>query len=50
MQGTNGERMRFDFVVGNPPYIGLNECYKNNVPFATFMRDKNTDGAKNSDK
>jgi hypothetical protein len=50
MQGHNGERMRFDFVVGNPPYVGLNECYKDNVPFASYMREKNQDGVKNLDK
>ena len=50
MQGHNGERMRFDFVVGNPPYVGLNECYKSNVPFAAYMREKNPDGTKNLDK
>ncbi|MCL2131058.1 MAG: N-6 DNA methylase [Lentimicrobiaceae bacterium] len=50
MQGHNGERMRFDFVVGNPPYVGLNECYKDDVPFAAYMRGKNTDGTKNADK
>ncbi|MDR1792573.1 MAG: N-6 DNA methylase, partial [Bacteroidales bacterium] len=26
MQGHNGERMRFDFVVGNPPYVDYNSC------------------------
>jgi len=50
MQGANGKRMRFDFVVGNPPYVGLNECYKNNIPFAVYMREKNPDGTQNENK
>ncbi|GAH43820.1 unnamed protein product, partial [marine sediment metagenome] len=36
-------RRRFDFVIGNPPYVGLNACYKENIPFATLMRHKNSD-------
>ena len=43
-------RRRFDFVIGNPPYIGLNACYKENVPFAAFMRHKNSDGTVNKNK
>jgi hypothetical protein len=40
MQGHNGERMRFDFVVGNPPYIGYNESCKQNIPFTLKIKDK----------
>ncbi|MDR0364939.1 MAG: N-6 DNA methylase [Bacteroidales bacterium] len=50
LQGGKNVRERFDFVVGNPPYVGLNKCYKENVPFAVKMRDKNPDGTKNPDK
>lgn len=28
LQKKNGHRGRFDFVIGNPPYIGYNECCK----------------------
>ncbi|MDR1544602.1 MAG: Eco57I restriction-modification methylase domain-containing protein [Prevotellaceae bacterium] len=41
MQGTNGERLRFDFVFGNPPYIGYNECSKQNMQFVRRLQDKN---------
>ena len=43
-------RRRFDFVIGNPPYVGLNACYKENIPFATLMRHKNSDGTVNKNK
>jgi hypothetical protein len=38
MQGRNGERMRFDFVVGNPPYIGYNQT---DEIFKQKIRDNN---------
>ena len=41
MQGHNGERMRFDFVVGNPPYIGYNESCRQEMPFTLQIKDKN---------
>jgi len=41
MQGHNGERMRFDFVVGNPPYVGYNESCRQNIPFTLKIKDKN---------
>jgi len=41
MQGHSGERMRFDFVFGNPPYIGYNECSKQNMQFVKRLQDKN---------
>ena len=28
MRMTMGERIRFDYVIGNPPYIGYNKCCK----------------------
>ncbi|MDR2684612.1 MAG: SAM-dependent methyltransferase, partial [Prevotellaceae bacterium] len=40
MQGTNGKRMRFDYVIGNPPYIGINECSTQKVDFVEKMKDK----------
>jgi hypothetical protein len=43
-------RRRFDFVIGNPPYIGLNACYKENIPFAVLMRHLNSDGTANKNK
>jgi hypothetical protein len=30
---------KFDFVIGNPPYIGYNKC--TNLPFAKKIKDKN---------
>ncbi|MFT4968047.1 MAG: type I restriction-modification system DNA methylase subunit [Candidatus Deianiraeaceae bacterium] len=33
-------RTRFDFVVGNPPYIGYNECSARKLLFITMCRDK----------
>jgi hypothetical protein len=41
MQGHNGERLRFDYVFGNPPYIGYNECSKQNMEFIKRLQDKN---------
>ncbi|MCL2872604.1 MAG: N-6 DNA methylase [Betaproteobacteria bacterium] len=46
LQIRMGHRSRFDFVIGNPPYVGLNKCYKENVPFAVAMRDRKPDGTK----
>lgn len=50
MQGHNGQRFRFDYVIGNPPYVGLNKCYEWNIPFAAMMRGKNPDGSINQNK
>lgn len=35
-------RRRFDFVVGNPPYIGYNECSKQKILFFESMKDRKT--------
>jgi hypothetical protein len=35
-------RTRFDFVIGNPPYIGYNECSKMKLAFIEMCRDKTT--------
>ncbi|MDR3198254.1 MAG: SAM-dependent methyltransferase [Planctomycetaceae bacterium] len=40
MQGHNGKRMRFDYVVGNPPYVGYNECCNQGVEFTKKIKDK----------
>jgi len=40
MQGHNGERLRFDYVVGNPPYIGYNECCSQKIDFTQKIKDK----------
>jgi len=50
LQKKNGHRGRFDFVIGNPPYIGLNKCYEDDVLFTTFMRNTNKDGTPNKNK
>ena len=49
MQGTNGERKRFDFVVGNPPYISYIECSRQQVPFIGKFRDKADESIKFND-
>ena len=46
IDGDLDHRKRFDYVIGNPPYIGLNKCYKDNIPFAVAMRDKDDNGNK----
>ena len=39
MQVKMGHRARFDFVIGNPPYIGYNVCGE--FDFAKKIKDKN---------
>ncbi len=34
-------RRRFDFVVGNPPYIGYNECCKQEMEFTQLLKKRN---------
>ncbi|RLA06859.1 MAG: hypothetical protein DRQ51_08035 [Gammaproteobacteria bacterium] len=41
LQDENGSRKRFDFVVGNPPYIGYNQCCKHKTDFTLKIKDKN---------
>lgn len=41
LQKKNGHRGRFDFVIGNPPYIGYNECCKQKQLWTTKIADKN---------
>lgn len=33
-------RRRFDYVIGNPPYVSLKECSKQKVLFLSLMKDK----------
>lgn len=40
LQKINGHRGRFDFVIGNPPYIGYNECCKQKQLWTTKIADK----------
>jgi len=39
LEGDLNNRQRFDFVIGNPPYIGYNKC--TNISFAKKIKDKN---------
>jgi type I restriction-modification system DNA methylase subunit len=39
LEGDLDHRKRFDYVIGNPPYIGYNKC--TSVPFAKRIKDKN---------
>ncbi len=41
MQEKDGMRNRFDFVIGNPPYIGYNECCKQEVDFTKKIGNTN---------
>lgn len=33
-------RYRFDYVVGNPPYIGYNQCARQDIQFFVWLRKK----------
>ena len=33
-------RRRFDYVIGNPPYVGYNECSKQKVPIFELIKQK----------
>lgn len=33
-------RTRFDYVIGNPPYIGYNECCEQNILFTKLIKEK----------
>lgn len=37
-----GVRDRFDYVIGNPPYVSYNECCKQKIEFTQKIQDKNT--------
>jgi len=49
-QSVRPPRRRFDFVIGNPPYLGLKTCYEEDVLFTKLMRVKNKDGSINTGK
>ena len=40
VSATMDKRQRFDFVIGNPPYIGYNECAKQGFEFVKRIQDK----------
>ncbi len=40
MQKECGIRERFDFVIGNPPYIGYNQCCGQKIEFTKKIKDK----------
>ncbi|HPG29945.1 MAG TPA: Eco57I restriction-modification methylase domain-containing protein [bacterium] len=41
LQEKNGVRGRFDYVIGNPPYISYNECCKQKMEFTKKIKNKN---------
>lgn len=43
LQNNSIKRGRFDFVIGNPPYIGYNECCKQKIEFTQKIKDKEDD-------
>ena len=40
LEGTIDKRQRFDFVVGNPPYISYLECAKQKLPIFEMIKAK----------
>jgi len=34
------ENQKFDYIVGNPPYIGYNECCNQKIDFTLKIKDK----------
>ena len=40
MQGNKEERLRFDFVASNPPYVGYLECLRQKTEFTQKIKDK----------
>lgn len=41
LQENGGIRERFDFVIGNPPYVSYNVCSRQKIEFIKRMQDKN---------
>ena len=39
LQENGIRRERFDYVIGNPPYIGYNECCKQKIEFTQKIKD-----------
>ena len=40
LQANGMRRERFDYVIGNPPYIGYLECCKQKIEFIQKIKDK----------
>jgi hypothetical protein len=40
MQSNGHDRLRFDYVIANPPYIGYNDCAKQGIEFIKKIQDK----------
>lgn len=40
LKENSGVRERFDYVIGNPPYIGYNDCCKQKIEFTNLISDK----------
>jgi len=40
LEGDLATRLRFDYVIGNPPYIFYNECSNNKIEFVKRIQDK----------
>ena len=40
MKTSLQKRTRFDFVIGNPPYIGYNECCRQKALFTELIRER----------
>ncbi|MDR0522460.1 MAG: N-6 DNA methylase [Planctomycetaceae bacterium] len=40
MQGSGDQRLRFDFVAMNPPYVGYLECLRQKIEFTQKIKDK----------
>lgn len=38
LEGIKFHRIKFDFVIGNPPYIGYNECSKQKITYFKLMK------------
>lgn len=41
LQENGTERERFDYVIGNPPYVSYNVCSKQKIEFIKRMQDSN---------
>ena len=39
MQGAEEDRLRFDYVIANPPYIGYNDCCQQGMEFIQRIKD-----------
>ena len=39
MQGNEKDRLRFDYVVANPPYIGYNDCCRQKIEFTQRIKE-----------